>query len=521
MKKFLLMIAVALFTTATYAQLWTSEISSIKEDEMGDYSVAAMDKDGNLYVTGVQDKNFQFAGKEVASEIGSFIAKYNVNGDELFAFAFQGYVMIDAITTDAESNFYVAGNYEDFAIITDAKGEQTEIGSEEATGAYIAKYDANGNLLAVKTFEAEVKLESFFDEIWQEEVFGINGLPYYGYGASVSIDKIVVEGSKVYALFEYTGDVAVEDITLTANYKLAWGMYYIDASNIAVVSFDSTLSNAANEASITVAETCADASEVNSFNFAVEGDNLYVAAYGMGNLVLTTSAGSEAFDFQTTEDESGNVEMGAIVAVAGKKAVKFSNELYGGYGDNVIAAIDVVNGKICLTGTFEGTCAFDNSKVATEGALDLFVTSIDADELTADWVYTSANVEISGEKYYEVVADVVFGKENIFVVSFVEYAANEEDYVYECRNYAVSYDGVVKMNEPIEATAIAYNENNVAFIMAEYTVKVSMYGTEVTNSIEAVNAETENNTIYDLTGRRVENATKGIYIIGGKKVLVK
>ena len=40
--------------------------------------------------------------------------------------------------------------------------------------------------------------------------------------------------------------------------------------------------------------------------------------------------------------------------------------------------------------------------------------------------------------------------------------------------------------------------------------------------IEGVEAEVENNTIYDLSGRRIAEITKGgIYIIGGKKVLVK
>jgi len=39
--------------------------------------------------------------------------------------------------------------------------------------------------------------------------------------------------------------------------------------------------------------------------------------------------------------------------------------------------------------------------------------------------------------------------------------------------------------------------------------------------IDAVPAATEDAAIYDLTGRRVENATRGIYIAGGKKVVVK
>ena len=31
----------------------------------------------------------------------------------------------------------------------------------------------------------------------------------------------------------------------------------------------------------------------------------------------------------------------------------------------------------------------------------------------------------------------------------------------------------------------------------------------------------ENGAVYDLQGRRVENPTKGLYIVNGKKVMVK
>ncbi|MBQ5895640.1 MAG: hypothetical protein IIW75_03605, partial [Bacteroidaceae bacterium] len=41
-------------------------------------------------------------------------------------------------------------------------------------------------------------------------------------------------------------------------------------------------------------------------------------------------------------------------------------------------------------------------------------------------------------------------------------------------------------------------------------------------AIEGIEAEVENNAIYDLTGRKIETITKGgIYIVNGKKVLVK
>ena len=53
MRKFLLLIAVALFSTATYAQLWNASISAVGAMDAVDFnSPATMDKDGNLYVTG-------------------------------------------------------------------------------------------------------------------------------------------------------------------------------------------------------------------------------------------------------------------------------------------------------------------------------------------------------------------------------------------------------------------------------------------------------------------------------------
>ena len=52
MRKFLLLIAVALFSTATYAQIeeaWNSSISAVGVMDAVDFnSPAAMDKDGNL-----------------------------------------------------------------------------------------------------------------------------------------------------------------------------------------------------------------------------------------------------------------------------------------------------------------------------------------------------------------------------------------------------------------------------------------------------------------------------------------
>ena len=52
---------------------------------------------------------------------------------------------------------------------------------------------------------------------------------------------------------------------------------------------------------------------------------------------------------------------------------------------------------------------------------------------------------------------------------------------------------------------------------------VTEYVFEPTASVEKIEAVEENaeTVIYDLSGRRVMNPVRGLYIINGKKVLVK
>ena len=79
-----------------------------------------------------------------------------------------------------------------------------------------------------------------------------------------------------------------------------------------------------------------------------------------------------------------------------------------------------------------------------------------------------------------------------------------------------------------EAPAVTYeawmNNANKAYLPAPVAAEgVKSYGLRFpgTTGIENVEVENASNVIYDLTGRRVEVAERGIYIINGKKVLVK
>ena len=46
-------------------------------------------------------------------------------------------------------------------------------------------------------------------------------------------------------------------------------------------------------------------------------------------------------------------------------------------------------------------------------------------------------------------------------------------------------------------------------------------GDDETTAISAVKAETADEAYYDLSGRKVKNPTKGIFIKDGKKVILK
>ena len=95
-------------------------------------------------------------------------------------------------------------------------------------------------------------------------------------------------------------------------------------------------------------------------------------------------------------------------------------------------------------------------------------------------------------------------------------------------------DGVAKIRKEIYdgqnyiRYVLVYRENNIVAVKEEAVTETEIYPSLYSvpapqTAIEGVNAETQQNAeIYDLTGRRIDEIVKpGIYIVGGKKVLVK
>lgn len=520
MRKFLLLITAALLSFGAYAQssLWRATISSVREGEVS--SVTAMDEDGNVYVAGTQNKKFTFAGKEIGSlSAGAYVAKYNAEGAEQFAISLQGAMKITAIAADADNNIYVAGAFAEDAFIGEVDGEgKTISGAFGDTfvpypSAFLAKYNANGKLLAVKSWNASMN-----DVIAEMNSFGM----YWGDMPYLSISKLIIEGSNVYAQFNYIGDVLFENnVLLAAKYKFVYEMAYMDANNVAVVTFDNELANATKIVELNVADACAESSSVDSFGFTVENGEVYAAAFCVGDFVCTMSDAAQNFNFTTSEGVTGK---GAVLIKTGAEAkvVGFSeipNEQSAKY--NILAGMKVVGGNLYIAGTFNEVCAFDNTKSAV-GACDVFVASVNPETFAVNSVTINAYDEGEINDFRESVYGAVFAQDCVYIIDAIYDIDGKA--VSSYKNYNVSLNGDINTsNRVFAANSVAYNSNYMAVVNGVDATTVKFYNLpDNTTEIENVVVESECNVIYDLCGRRVNEITKaGIYIVNGKKIAVK
>ena len=73
------------------------------------------------------------------------------------------------------------------------------------------------------------------------------------------------------------------------------------------------------------------------------------------------------------------------------------------------------------------------------------------------------------------------------------------------------------------SSGVNFYQTNIPHFMGSWTsaMKIEAWRGEVAEGIESVVVENNVKGTYDLTGRKVANPTKGIYVVNGKKVLVK
>lgn len=100
-----------------------------------------------------------------------------------------------------------------------------------------------------------------------------------------------------------------------------------------------------------------------------------------------------------------------------------------------------------------------------------------------------------------------------------------EDYKYLTMAYnsveqSIELATVQKITFEGGQVVVATSEGNQTFPQSQME---KMFFSQTPTAVKSVTAEANEaeKAIYDLTGRRVQKATKGIYIIDGKKVVIK
>ena len=107
---------------------------------------------------------------------------------------------------------------------------------------------------------------------------------------------------------------------------------------------------------------------------------------------------------------------------------------------------------------------------------------------------------------------------------------NDENYVFLMKKNTTGTGNIEfkKLNDTdlvVPANKAYVQVSPSVFTTSAYALSISFCEGEVTGISEAtllnINEVIKNNNVYDLSGRRVAKPTKGLYIVNGKKVVIK
>ncbi len=532
MRRFFLFAATVLAALTLQAQTWTTPATWTKSltpvndaEQLGGTHTSVAD-DGSVLTTGTYNQTTKFGTTTLTNDdqmTSAYIAKYNADGTEAWAVGLYGSAIIRTIDTDTEGNVYVAGNLADKVVFNSLDDKKQEVSGmenmETPTTGFIAKYDKSGNLKAVRTVIPTANKEMTANPSYMAGIIDLNFTP----------NKIQVSGSKVYLSARYTGDVTIDAMSWKGSYYTAWGVYVLEAPAVGILAVDaSDLSNATNVANLYMKENLSEImSAPESVRFTVDGSTVYAGFVGKGNETLTTPNSNTDLTMVYPTDGSSNVEHAFILAKidAGSTTVKtFNVEAHDkDYLTDVVGDMQLVGGKLYVGGTFYGELGFDKTKKST-GSSDLFLASINPADLSVNWAVNDGYDEGDVTKNEERFRAMVIGADKAFIAGVAQQKVGS---VTNAVTYNVSLDGTLSNGDNVEYASINDNgRGKLATITnSEATTTVSLF--ESATAVETITTKAtaaSNDNVYTLSGQLVgknQKLDKGIYIIGGKKVVVK
>lgn len=538
MKKLLLIVMATAITTAQAQilgnQKWSQELTTVEAaTDLYLGAPVTITAEGNVIATGTFNQSLTI-GETTLEPVATsaYIAKYDAEGKAAWAVALQGSATIKAIDTDADGNIYVAGQFADVVTVGSTDGNtQTITGVADVTAqvaAFVAKYDANGNLKTVKTINAEGDAQMLEDAANWVIMYFPETFPF-------TIGKLVVEGGKVYISASHMGNVTVDNVAWKGTYATIWGMLF-DITSMGIIAMDAE--NLANAESVAHIESYFDAEDLQYYpedlNFAVEGSTVYAAFVGFGKQQMTTAAGVSKYEFATTEE--GASEHGYVLAkiegatTTDKQFTAVANDIVASH--NLINRMEIAGDNIMFAGTFIGTLPFNND-VVSKGLCDVFAATVAKSDFTVGYTVASGveeNIDADGNSsmsIYEVVGGMVINNGTAYISSYVYNSG--DDTVSAPATYNVSTTGEISAGEKKLFTSMAANESLIVTLQndtrkepASTTISVYEVAEVETSIAPVIGNDNSKAVIYDLTGRKIDTvSTPGIYIINGKKVVIK
>ncbi len=529
MRKILLTAVIALTALNMQAQTWNSPatwsktLAPVTAADQLDGTKVTIAADGSVIATGTfnQDVTFGSTKLENADQLTSaYIAKYNADGTEAWAVSLFGAAVVKAVDTDAEGNVFVAGNLADAVEFSSVDGNgQTVNGMAGETAlvtGYIAKYDKSGNLKAVKTIipVSDPDVEAMMCH------FPLSGDVHF------KPQQIKVDGDKLYVSAIYTGDITLDEVKWEGCY-VGWEYVFLqDVASVGILSVNaSDLGNATSVANFQAKATISDVQQnPESVCFTVADGTVYAGFVGKGTSVLTTAKGAEDIVMERATDESGNQEHAFVLAkiTATETVSKVYNVAMHDrlYGTDVVGDMVLDGGNLYIGGTFYGELGFDKTKTST-GSSDVFVANINPETFETNWAvidgYDEGDVTQKEERFH----NMVVYKGNVFVNAVDQTKSNE---LVKVLNYNIDATGALRGGDAVNYSDISVPQNDVIATVVNDGVNttVSVFGATA-DGIESVEGDVQpaSDKIYNIMGQPVQNLTKGLYIIGGKKVVVK
>jgi len=307
--------------------LWAKRAGGTNWDEA---SSVAVDDSGNIYVAGYFYSPIITFGSITLMSAGNvdiFLAKYDANGNVLWAKRAGGMSEDGAysVAVDASGNIYMAGWFESLTI-TFGSTTLTNAGWENI---FLAKYDANGNVL------------------WAKRAGGTN----HDWAASVAVDtsgNIYVAGSFNSSTITFGSDT----LTNAGGYDIFLAKYAPNGNVLWAKSAGGTSYDV-------VISVAVDAS-----------GNIYVAGYfksptlTLGSTTLTNASAWGCADiFLAKYDTSGNV--------------LWAKSAGGTYDDSANSVVVETSGNVYVAGEFQSpTITFGSTTLTNAGGRNIFLAKL-------------------------------------------------------------------------------------------------------------------------------------------------